>query len=117
MAICYDLGSAAAGSGKFFDPRRIDPNKGYLRHYDNYLLLRFTQVNGTTLEKAQATRELDVCERKLRWHRGHPAFDAAMVDAECRRMAARWGGRLGLPKATATTRPARQRGGRGPVWG
>lgn len=50
----------------------LDPNRGYVRHYENYLFLRLVQRNGTPAERWQASKEIEVCQQKLDWwrHRG-----------------------------------------------
>jgi hypothetical protein len=91
-AICYEENplTARASASRGFDPSRVDPNKGYLRHYENYLLLQFMLANGTTEEKMQASRELVKCERTMAWHENHAAFEAQRVYAERARLKARW---------------------------
>lgn len=97
-SICYEenpfVGRASASRG--FDPNRVDPHKGYLRHYENYLLLKFMLLNGTTLEKAQASKELVKCESKMAWHENHRAFDRRQVEAQVRRLKAQWAPSLKL---------------------
>lgn len=57
----------------------IDPIKGYLTHYANSLYLQFMLLHGTMLEKHQASKELTICERKMKWHEHHPSFDWPLV--------------------------------------
>lgn len=57
------------------DFHSLDAVKGYLRHYGNKLYLGFMLANGTRIEKQQASKELEICERKLTWWQRHPNFD------------------------------------------
>lgn len=68
--------TAPRGDSKI-DVWRMNGTDAYLRHYDNYLFLSFVISNprSTRLEKAQATTEIGICERKLAFWRRHPKFD------------------------------------------
>jgi hypothetical protein len=64
------------GSG---DLSKLNAVKGYLRHYDNLLFLTFMSQKGTFQEKAQALKELPICERKLKWWQNHPNYERDAV--------------------------------------
>lgn len=50
-------------------PIRVDPTRAYLRHYENYMFLSFiAQKSDDPQERGQARRELDICERKMKFH-------------------------------------------------
>lgn len=56
---------------------KLNGTSGYLRHYENYLFLHFVAKNerSTWQEKAQARKELTICEQKLAWWSKHPNYD------------------------------------------
>lgn len=75
MAICYsDVKEPFTGS---IDPAKLNAVKGYLEHYRNLLYLTFiaNHASTSTLEKAQARKELVICERKLKWWQNLPRYD------------------------------------------
>ncbi|PZR92305.1 MAG: hypothetical protein DI537_14065 [Stutzerimonas stutzeri] len=55
---------------------KMNGTKGYLRHYENYLFLSFVMNNplASRVERAQATKELAICEKKLAFWRRHPLY-------------------------------------------
>lgn len=84
MAIFYsDAKEPFTGS---IDPDKLDAVAGYLRHYSNLLALTFmaSHAGTTVIEKAQARKELTICERKLKWWERLPRYDqkAALLGVE-----------------------------------
>jgi hypothetical protein len=79
MALVYEETEIRRGG---FSIHNMDPHKHYLRHYNNLLYLTFIQQRGTLLERFQATKELKICERKLKFWSHHPEFKLATVEPE-----------------------------------
>lgn len=74
---------------------RIDPQRAYLKHYENYLFLSFVHQNSTDrIEVWQAGKELKICERKLEFWKRKPGWDATTVGRECEKLKAPWKGRI-----------------------
>lgn len=70
---------------------KIKATEGYLRHYDNYLILSFIQKSTTDRkEKQQATQELTICERKMRWMENHPNFEKDIALREVSKLKENW---------------------------
>lgn len=67
--------------GKFFNPSRIafmetgSVMAAWEKHVDAWFYLSFMRMKGTTAEKFQATKELEMADRKLRFWENHTAFD------------------------------------------
>lgn len=61
---------------------KMDGSKGYLRHFDNFLILILFAKEGSREERAQAERELLICKRKMGFWEKHPNYDAALVQKE-----------------------------------
>lgn len=62
-----------------------DANRAWIGHYRNSLMLRFFEQNDPDIrQRAQARRELQICERKLEYWRRHANYDQqrAIRDAE-----------------------------------
>jgi hypothetical protein len=86
--ICYDLNPPRADNSKPFDPTRCDAVKLWAGHFRNSLTLTFFLQNGTTREKHDASKELEVCERKMKYWERQPGFDrhaAQLAAAEIKR--------------------------------
>lgn len=65
--------------------------KAFLNHYDNYLYLSFLAAHSKDgRERAQARKELGLCERKMEWWKRHPNYDQAAVVKGCMEAKARW---------------------------
>lgn len=61
------------------------------KHLENRYYLKFLYMKGTTSEKIQASKELDICDRKIAFWERHPAFDksqAAKVNTQAKKT---WG--------------------------
>jgi hypothetical protein len=77
-----------------------DGTKKFLEHYDNYLLLHLFATEGTRAERAQAEKEIAICERKMRFWRRHPKFDSDVAQKEIETRVQQWKGRLAkIPRA------------------
>lgn len=62
------------GSKSSFDPdlvNRLNPNTMYIKHLENLYVLKFIELKSDKFfEKAQATKEIKICEKKLKfWER------------------------------------------------
>lgn len=62
------------GSNSSFDPdlvNRLNPNTMYIKHMENLYVLKFIELKSDKFfEKAQATKEIKICEKKLKfWER------------------------------------------------
>lgn len=71
----------------------INKNNMHLKHLENWFQLKFILVApGATLqEKHQATKELDICERKLAYWSKFSDFDEKKAQAETMRLKRIWG--------------------------
>lgn len=72
------------------DFHKLNAVKGYMRHFDNLMYLTFMANNGTFQEKAQARKELVICERKLKWWENHPNYIKDEVLAAIAKVKAQW---------------------------
>ena len=73
MALVYS-DESSNGDGAAFDPTRCDAVKLYMKHYNNALYLTFMLSNGTTVEKHEASKEMVICERKMKYWERQPHF-------------------------------------------
>ena len=72
------------------DVWRMNANKAYMRHYENFLFLDFILNNGNDREKVEAKVELKICERKLDFWKKHPNFEPQTVQALVEKMHIAW---------------------------
>lgn len=73
MAIFYSETSVRTGNP--VDVWKMDGTKAYLGHYANLLMLNFFAKQGTRTERADAEKEIAICDRKLSFWRRHPNYD------------------------------------------
>lgn len=75
---CYETSRVSVRTGENgplnFDPLRCDAVKAYMKHYENFLFLDFMVQNGTIAEKHQASKELEICKRKMKFWERQPHF-------------------------------------------
>lgn len=88
--ICYDDTKHSRGPIIPYD--KINATSGYLRHFDNQCYLEFiaTSPLASFNEKAQARKELLICERKMRYHRQHHNWNRQEVEAGIKKIKAKW---------------------------
>jgi hypothetical protein len=78
MSIVYDENQVFVGGYKGPPYHKQDATKRYLSHYENYLYLAFIQENTKDrAERAQATKELTMCEKKMAHWQHHVNYDHA----------------------------------------
>lgn len=83
--------------GPQIDPTRCDATKCYMTHYENLLFLKVIMGDASTsvVEKAQARKETEICERKMAyWARQHH-YDQPRALREMDAAKKRWQGRAG----------------------
>jgi hypothetical protein len=99
---CYDTSSSMLkNDGAGFDPLRCNATRCYLDHYQNFLTLTFFADNGSVEEKAQARKELIICDRKMRYWKRQPHFSAKLSIEGRDALNRQWKGRY-----SETQRPA-----------
>lgn len=70
--------SGSGGSVNLNMLSRMDPTKQYCKHLDNWFFLKFVLMNSTDFaERAQANKELTICERKMTYWKRNGRFDSA----------------------------------------
>lgn len=89
MSIIYDESSIAAGP---IDVTKINATNAYLRHYENQLYLKFIANNpgADRVEKAQAEKELKICERKMEYWRRQPTFEQSIASTQAMELKRNW---------------------------
>jgi hypothetical protein len=90
MSICYNENEKYNGPPISYN--RINANGSYLRHYENSLLLQFMMQNGTMKERADASKEMNICQRKMERMEKHPNFDWDVVLPEIQKLKKLWKG-------------------------
>lgn len=76
--------------GRGFSGSMPPPVACYATHYSNYLYLRLITVNGTDEDKRQARKEIDICQRKMDYHRKRPGWTAEEAATRCAEMRRQW---------------------------
>lgn len=88
--IVYDTEGSALRSAFKGSLARINPTSQYLRHYDSHLYLTFIYTNGTRQEQHQASKELDVCDKKMKYWKSRPGFDQEQATKQVEIMNKKW---------------------------
>lgn len=66
-------------------------NQGYLKHFANSLYLKFFEQHETDpMQRRQARKEMDICDRKMNHWRRHMNFDPQYVGTECDKLRKMW---------------------------
>lgn len=89
--ILYDTDSGGSHAGP---PRRLenaDATKHWLQHFSNSLILsRIGQVLTDAREKIQASRELQICHRKMAFWERHPRYLPQTAQREAMALRRAW---------------------------
>lgn len=88
MSICYNENDKYTGPPISY--HKINANSSYLKHYENSLLLQFMLQNGSMKERAEASKELAICDRKMSRMEKHANFDWDAVLPEIEKLKKLW---------------------------
>lgn len=67
--------------------------KTWQTHLENRSYLFFMYTKGTYAEKQQASKELEICDRKLAFWERHPAFDISKAASAKAQVKSKWNSR------------------------
>jgi hypothetical protein len=88
---CYETASKShIRSDVTVNVWRMNANRAYMRHFENFLFLDFILNNGNMNERHQAKLELAICERKMTFWERHPTFEVETVKALKEKMLVGW---------------------------
>jgi len=74
MFLCYQDNEKR--SAATFNPYRYNPNNMICKHLENYFFLKFIIQNSEDFaERHRASKELDVCERKIAYWQKMPTYN------------------------------------------
>ena len=80
MAIFYDDGVRNT-SAQPFDYWKFNANSSWANHrYNEIILKHIANKSDNFNERAQAIKELTVCERKIKYANNHPNFDMSLAE-------------------------------------
>jgi hypothetical protein len=78
-------------TGTYRHNPNADANSQYAKHLENYFYLRFILMNSDDFkEKAQANKELSICQRKLDFWRRHGNFCDAVAQRDTEETKKKW---------------------------
>lgn len=77
--IFYDDGNAKNGNFNWSSLSRMNPNSVWATHSYNHFVLTHIFRNGNTSEKMQASKELEIAERKMKFWSRQPGFDETVA--------------------------------------
>jgi len=77
--------------GAVYRGGKPNPNKQYMKHFDNSLILtRLLQVSTSIIDRYQAQKELACAERKMKYWSQRPGFDKELAANESLKLKALW---------------------------
>lgn len=92
MTFCYSENEPRMSGSHFTSYENQNAVRNYLTHYGNYLYLNFIMKHPETsyLEKTQASKELEICERKMKHWERHPNFNIKEVEVGKSELSTPW---------------------------
>ena len=72
----------------------LDATIMYMKHYENSLFLSIFLKNGTMSEKHRASKELEICDRKLSFWRRQKTYDHKCALEKMNEMKKLWDGKI-----------------------
>ena len=91
MSICYEEASGFSGALKL---DHVDAVKCYLKHFENLLLLQFLANHSPDRnERHQATKEMAIAERKMKFWERHHNFERDRALKGCEELKKQWQGK------------------------
>jgi len=88
--LCYDEVSVRTAFRSTVPYANLNANKNWETHYANSLMLKFYILKGSAQEKMQASSELAVCDRKLKYWAQHPNFCARTAEQAAQNLKKTW---------------------------
>ena len=78
--------------GKFEESMKfLNPNKMWLKHFANSIILTKIQQNPKDLsERFQATKELGICEKKMKYWENRSGFSMEQAANESKKIRSMW---------------------------
>lgn len=73
-----------------FNPLKCDAVKCWLKHFENSLMLQFFIMNGTMKEKHEASKELNICNRKMEYWKRQPHFNQNDASNSAQKLKQQW---------------------------
>jgi hypothetical protein len=90
MGIFYS-DNGGDSSGFPVDYYKMNATKHFLTHYANMLTLDFiAKTTKDMYEKAQATKEKDIADRKMNYWKRHPNYDQEKALREVQKLKEQW---------------------------
>ena len=81
------------GSSSGFDPdliNKLNPNTQYINHLKNLYILKFLELKSDKFnERAQAKKEIEICNRKLKFW-GSKITNKKLIDEKTKELKAIW---------------------------
>ena len=81
------------GSKSDFDPdlvNRLNPNTMYIKHLENLFILKFLELKSDKFfERAQAKKEIDICNKKLKFW-GRKITNQDIIDDKLKQLKTIW---------------------------
>lgn len=79
MSICYD--DSVKSKYLVSEYESQDANSYYMTHYKNFLYLDFLATKSDDFsERAQARKEIEIANRKMKYWMRHPNYDQKIVN-------------------------------------
>ncbi len=76
MAIFYDQGNAKNKDFNFGMIQKMNPNSNWANHsYNHFVLTHIAKNSDNFNERAQARKEIEIAERKMKFWERHPDFE------------------------------------------
>lgn len=70
--------------------KRLNPNTQYIKHLENLFYLKFIELKSDKFfEKAQATKEIEICNKKLKYW-GRMITNQQLVDNKLQELKKLW---------------------------
>jgi hypothetical protein len=69
---------------------RLNPNRQYRKHLENWFFLKLILRNGNIVERHQASKELAICDRKLEYWQKRSNFDTKQAELDLIELKKQW---------------------------
>jgi len=90
MSICYD-DSKKSNYFSSIPYGEMPANRYYMTHYANFLYLDFiSKKSDDVSERAQARKEIEIANRKMRYWKFHPNYDQTVINELCIAAKKKW---------------------------
>ena len=71
-------------------PHSLNSNRQFKKHLENWFFLKLTLMNGDRIQRHQASKELEIADRKLSYWANKRNFNLRQAETDIKELQSKW---------------------------